>query len=260
MDLVTFFLGESYHPGGVELTRRLADALALEPEESVLDVACGIGTTSLLLAAERAVRVLGVDLGEAQVVRARAHAHKAGLGEQVRFEVGDAERLPVEAGSFDAAVCECAFCTFTDKATAAAELSRVLRPGGRVGITDVWLDPTSLDDELAGLAGRVACLADALPIHELRAVLEGAACASSTSSAMIMSWPRPSDGSRPACGPYASSTYPSCDRSICAAASRWPAAPPTSSPMGTPATYFSSPPSEIRGLSRDRAVRACRPR
>ena len=73
-----------------------------------------------------------------------------------------------------AVVCECAFCTFTDKATAAAELSRVLRPGGRVGITDVWLDPTSLDDELAGLAGRVACLADALPIHELRAVLEGA--------------------------------------------------------------------------------------
>jgi len=174
MDLVTFFLGESYHPGGAELTRRLASALALEPEEHVLDVACGIGTTSLLLAGERGVGVLGVDLGEAQIVRARSQAHKAGLGGQVRFEIGDAEQLPVEDGSFDAAVCECAFCTFTDKTTAARELSRVLRPGGRVGITDVWLDTNSLDDELAGLAGRVACLADAVPIDELRAVLEGA--------------------------------------------------------------------------------------
>jgi hypothetical protein len=50
----------------------------------------------------------------------------------------------------------------------------VLGPGGRVGITDVWLDPDRLDPELAGLAGRVACLADARPIVETRATLEAA--------------------------------------------------------------------------------------
>ena len=55
---------------------------------------------------------------------------------KVRF-LGDAERLPLPDNTFDALVCECAFCTFPDKATAAAEFARVLRPGGRVGITDV---------------------------------------------------------------------------------------------------------------------------
>lgn len=171
VDLVGLFLGESYHPGGTALTRRLADALSLRPGERVLDVACGIGTTALLLAGERDLDVVGVDLGESQVTRARDRAEADGLGRRVRFEVGDAERLPVDDGEFDAAVCECAFCTFPDKATAAAELARAIRPGGRVGITDVWLDPDRLDPELAGLAGRIACLADARPIAEVCATL-----------------------------------------------------------------------------------------
>jgi arsenite methyltransferase len=174
VDVVALFLGESYHPGGADLTRRLADALSLRAGERVLDVAAGIGTTALLLAAERDVDVLGVDLGANQVARALARAEAAGLGERARFEVGDAERLPVEDGAFDAVVCECAFCTFPDKATAATELARVIGPGGRVGITDVWLDPGRLDPELAGLAWRVACVADARPIDETRATLEAA--------------------------------------------------------------------------------------
>jgi arsenite methyltransferase len=174
VDVVALFLGESYHPGGADLTRRLADALSLHAGERVLDVAAGIGTTALLLAAERDVDVLGVDLGANQVARALARAEAAGLGERARFEVGDAERLPVEDGAFDAVVCECAFCTFPDKATAATELARVIGSGGRVGITDVWLDPGRLDPELAGLAGRVACVADARPIDETRATLEAA--------------------------------------------------------------------------------------
>lgn len=174
VDLVGLFLGESYHPGGAGLTRRLAETLTLRPGERVLDVASGIGTTALLLAAEHDVDVVGVDLGDAQVARARARASDAGLGARVRFEVGDAEGMPVDDGAFDAIVCECAFCTFPNKAAAAAELARALRPGGRVGITDVWLDPDRLDPELAGLMGRIACLADAHPIAEVRATLEDA--------------------------------------------------------------------------------------
>jgi arsenite methyltransferase len=174
VDLVALFLGESYHPGGAELTRHLAEALSLHAGERVLDVASGIGTTALLLAAERDVDVLGVDLGASQVARARDRAAAAGLGGRARFGVGDAERLPVEDGGFDAVVCECAFCTFPDKATAAAELARVLRPGGKVGITDVALDPTRLHEELQSLAGWVACLADARPVGQYVELLGGA--------------------------------------------------------------------------------------
>jgi hypothetical protein len=173
-DLVSLLLGESFHPGGADLTRRLADALDLQAGQQVLDVAAGIGTTALILAAERDVDVLGIDLGDSQVSRARTRARDAGLTERVRFEVGDAERLPVDDASYDAVVCECAFCTFPDKASAAAELARVVRPGGQVGITDVWLDPTKLDPELQGLAGRIACIADARPIDEVCSILEAA--------------------------------------------------------------------------------------
>jgi hypothetical protein len=172
LDLVGLFLGESYHPGGIPLTRRLADAIDLRPGERVLDVAAGIGTTALVLAAERDVDVTGIDLGAGQVARARRRAAAAGLDRRARFEVGDAERLPVDDAGFDATVCECAFCTFPDKQSAAAELARALRPGGRVGITDVWLDPARLEPELQGLAGRVACLADARPIDEVRGIVE----------------------------------------------------------------------------------------
>ncbi|MFP3899733.1 MAG: class I SAM-dependent methyltransferase [Acidimicrobiia bacterium] len=174
LDLIGLLLGDSYHPGGVALTRRLADAIGLRPGERVLDIASGIGTTALLLAAERDAAVVGIDLGDAQVARATARAADAGLDGRTRFEVGDAERLPVDDAGFDAAVCECALCTFPRKDTAAAELTRALRPGGRVGITDVWLDPARLDPGLRGLAGRIACLADARPIDEVRGTLERA--------------------------------------------------------------------------------------
>lgn len=176
-DLVTMLLGDSFHPGGVDLTRRLAAALSLQPGQQILDVAAGIGTTALLLATEYDVDVLGIDLGDSQISRARTRASEAGLSDRVRFELGDAERLPVDDAAFDAVVCECAFCTFPDKATAAAEIARVLRPGGQVGITDIWLDPATLDPELQGLAGLIACIADARPIDEVRSILETAGLA-----------------------------------------------------------------------------------
>jgi ubiquinone/menaquinone biosynthesis C-methylase UbiE len=170
-DAVALVLGASYHPGGLALTRRLAGAVGLRPGDHVLDVASGPGTTALLLAQEHDVMVVGVDLGEANVERARTAAADAGLADRVTFHVGDAERLPFEDATFDAVVCECAFCTFPDKPTAATELARVLRPGGRLGLTDVTVAPGGLPPQLAGLAGWVACLADARPAEEYAAIL-----------------------------------------------------------------------------------------
>jgi SAM-dependent methyltransferase len=170
-DAVALILGDSYHPGGLDLTRRLARALQLRAGERVLDVASGPGTTAFLLASEFGAEVDGVDLGELSVAKANATASERGLADRVRFHHGDAERLPLADASVDAVVTECAFCTFPDKATAAAEMARVLRPGGRVGITDVALDPNRLHAQLQTLAGWVACLADARPVDEYVEIL-----------------------------------------------------------------------------------------
>ncbi|MDQ3945507.1 MAG: methyltransferase domain-containing protein [Actinomycetota bacterium] len=173
-DVVALILGESYHPGGLDLTRRLARTLRLEPAQRVLDVASGRGATACLLAGEFGVDVDGIDLGNASVERARAAGAERGLSGRVRFQTADAERLPFADGVFDAVVCECALCTFPDKATAVAEFARVLRPGGRVGITDVTVDQARLDPQLATLAGYVACIADARPAAGYAALLDAA--------------------------------------------------------------------------------------
>lgn len=160
-DWVSLLLGDSYHPGGVGLTRRLAERLGLRPGMRVLDVASGTGATALVLASEYDVDVKGVDRSPALVAEASRRASEAGLEDRVRFVVGDGEALPFASGCFDAVVCECAFCTFPGKEAAAAQMARVLRHGGRVGITDVTVDRVRLDHDLTSLAGWVACLAGA---------------------------------------------------------------------------------------------------
>jgi ubiquinone/menaquinone biosynthesis C-methylase UbiE len=170
-DAVALLLGESYHPGGLALTRRLADRLRLRGGGRVVDVAAGPGATARVLATDHDVTVDGVDLGKSTVERARG---MSGLDRRVRFHVGDAERIPLPDGVFDAVVCECAFCTFPDKAAAAAEFARVLRPGGRVGITDVTVSAGGVPAELTTLAAWVACIADARPLSEYSAILDRA--------------------------------------------------------------------------------------
>lgn len=173
-DLVALLLGESYHPGGLALTSRLADGLDLPRGARVLDVACGRGSSALLLAREYGVTVEGVDLAAASVAAASAAAADAGLSGSLRFQVADAERLPFPPGSFDAVLCECALCTFPDKPTAAAEFARVLRPGGRLGLSDVTVGPGGLPEELADLVGWVSCLADAQSVDGYHHLLAGA--------------------------------------------------------------------------------------
>ena len=143
-ELVQLLLGGRLHPGGDELTRRLADLTGIGPGDRVLDVASGLGTTARLLSAERDTAV-------------------AGLGHLSSFEVGDAERLPVREASFDVVLCECALCTFPDQVAAVAGFRRALGPGGRVGIADVTVDRDRLPAELDTPIGRVACVAGALP-------------------------------------------------------------------------------------------------
>jgi arsenite methyltransferase len=176
-----FLLGESFHPGGVDLTLELGGLLALTADSRVLDVAAGRGTSALALAERFGCRVTGVDLSAANVAEANARAAAHGFAERVTFLAADAERLPFDPASFDAIVCECAFCTFPDKARAAAEFARVLCPQGRVGISDLTRSAARLPD-LDGLLAWVACIGDAQPLNRYADWLRGAGFAVTTAA------------------------------------------------------------------------------
>lgn len=126
---VRWLLGATAHPGGEALTRHLLSRLQLPTGALVADVACGNGATLDLLARTGLLPV-GVD------VEPRAVATAGRLAAAV---VGDAHHLPLASGAYDAVICECSVSTFTDPAQALSEMSRVLRPGGQLAMTDVVL-------------------------------------------------------------------------------------------------------------------------
>ena len=174
-DWVRLLLGDSFHPGGLTLTERLGVLLELRPGMRVLDVATGRGASALFLAKRFGCEVIGTDLSAEMVRDAEARAENEGLSGLVQFRMGDAEQLPFEAAAFDAVVCECAFCTFPDKATAAREFTRILRTGGRIGLSDLTRTE-SLPPALETLMAWVACIADALPIAAYLTHLHNAGC------------------------------------------------------------------------------------
>ena len=178
-DTARFLLGDSFHPGGTQLTHELAQRMQLGPHSRVLDVASGRGTTALYLAETFGCHVVGVDLSPENLSIAQAAAAERGLTERASFLLGDAEALPLADRSFSAIVCECAFCTFPDKARAAGEFSRVLEPGGKLGLTDLT-KAADTPRELAGLLAWIACIGDAQPAERYVEWLRAAGFATET--------------------------------------------------------------------------------
>ena len=172
-DLTRFLLGDSFHPGGLQLTSELGRMLGLRPARRVLDVACGKGTTAVFLAKEFRCEVFGIDFGEQNVAAARSLAQADHVDSRAQFERGDAENLPFADAAFDAVICECAFCTFPNKVASAREFFRVLRRGGHVGISDLTRERT-VSTELDGLLAWIACIGDAQTLDGYTALLRDA--------------------------------------------------------------------------------------
>jgi SAM-dependent methyltransferase len=159
-DLLTQVLGESFHPGGEQLTIHLGDALGLNKNMKVLDVACASGTSAIALAQKFHCKVVGIDLSEKNLEKAREKASSLGLSHLLEFTKSDAEKIEFENETFDAVICECALCIFPDMETAVSEMHRVLKSQGKVGITDIILED-ELPDSLKNIVSQVLCIAGA---------------------------------------------------------------------------------------------------
>jgi len=125
------------------LYERVADEVAeAYPTGTILEVGSGPGRLAVRLAQKApGLKLTGVDISPEMSERAARRAAGAGLGERVRFEVGDVGALPFAEESFDGAVSTLSLHHWSDPARGLAEVHRVLKPGGEARIYDLahWL-------------------------------------------------------------------------------------------------------------------------
>jgi SAM-dependent methyltransferase len=147
----------------------------LEPGETILDLGSG-GGIDVLLSARRVGPtgfVYGLDMTDEMLEIARNNAAGAGLT-NVEFLKGFIEQIPLDEASVDVVISNCVINLSVDKAAVFAEIHRVLRPGGRIGISDIVADDALGPAERAERGSWVGCIAGALSESEYRSGLSNA--------------------------------------------------------------------------------------
>ena len=136
---------------------------SLKPGETVVDLGSGAGFDGLLSAEKLGPegRFIGVDMTPEMLERARVNAVKAGYARTVEFREGPIENLPVASTSVDVVISNCVINLSPDKAAVFREAYRVLRPGGRLAVSDIVLSEP-LPEPIAKLAATwIACVGGA---------------------------------------------------------------------------------------------------
>ncbi|MEU0881065.1 arsenite methyltransferase [Lentzea sp. NPDC005914] len=147
----------------------------LNEGERVLDLGSG-GGIDVLLSARRVGptgKAYGLDMTEEMLALALANTAKAGVT-NVEFLKGDIEAIPLPANTIDVVISNCVINLSTDKPAVFAETFRVLKPGGRIGVSDVVSNDDLTPEQRAERGSYVGCIAGALSFTEYRQGLEAA--------------------------------------------------------------------------------------
>jgi arsenite methyltransferase len=147
----------------------------LRPGETVLDLGSG-GGIDVLLAARRVApggTAYGLDMTDEMLALARRNAAEAGIS-NATFVKGEIEAIPLPDASVDVVISNCVINLSTDKPRVFAEIARVLRPGGRLGVSDVVADDNLSPADRASRGSFVGCTAGALSFGEYAAALSAA--------------------------------------------------------------------------------------
>ncbi len=147
--------GGALRPGGLALTRELLAGCGFLPGAVVLDVGCGPGHSLALMAREFGLRPAGLDPSPVMLAKARRKAPEAELHQ------GSAMAIPCDPICFDGVLCECVLSLTDDPALGLAEMHRVLKPGGRLLLTDLYCRQPVHKVRVPGLK---SCLNGALPL------------------------------------------------------------------------------------------------
>lgn len=145
---------------------------SLKPGEVVVDLGCG-GGIDVLLASDRvgsSGKAIGIDMTEEMIALARQNAEKSGRT-NVQFHSASIDSLPLPSASVDCIISNCVINLAHDKRAVFNEIARVLKPGGRVAVSDIALKKPLPDELGKDLMAYVGCIAGAIPVHEYRAGL-----------------------------------------------------------------------------------------
>ncbi len=149
---------------------------ALQPGEVVLDLGSGAGLDALIAAPKVGPtgRVIGVDMTPEMLERARTHAVQAGFARTVEFREGVIEALPVASGTVDVVISNCVINLSPDKPLVFREAFRVLKPGGRIAVSDLLLTEPLPPDIAAMASAFIACVGGAMLERDYFAAIEAA--------------------------------------------------------------------------------------
>jgi SAM-dependent methyltransferase len=142
---------------------------SLRPGETVVDLGCGGGLDVFLAATKVGPtgRAIGVDMTPEMLALARKNATQSGA-KNVEFHQATIDSLPLADASVDCVISNCVINLAPDKAAVFREIARVLRPGGRLAVSDIALKQPLPPEIGANLLAYVGCIAGAIPIEQYR--------------------------------------------------------------------------------------------